>query len=133
MGKVGKIVQVIGPVVDVEFDEEHLPAIYNAIRIKNDDGSIDIIAECEQRWRALLAAPNADSPLNCDAGNLLRAGDVDGFARIARRMVAEHASKPMPSRRDLFPASSDVPKESSSCATITIAVVAVGVLLVLCS
>ena len=83
--------------------------------------------------RALLAAPNADSPLNCDAGNLLRAGDVDGFARIARRMVAEHASKPMPSRRDMFPASSDVPKESSSCATITIAVVAVGVLLMLCS
>ena len=83
--------------------------------------------------RALLAAPNADSPLNCDAGNLLRAGDVDGFARIARRMVVEHASSPMPSRSSLFPSSSDVPKESGSCTTITIAVVAVGVLLMLCS
>ena len=33
MGKIGKVVQVIGPVVDVEFDENHLPAIYNAVRI----------------------------------------------------------------------------------------------------
>jgi F-type H+-transporting ATPase subunit beta len=52
MGKTGKIVQVIGPVVDVEFDEEHLPAIYNAVRI-HDSGSdsgmkVDIIAEVEQ-------------------------------------------------------------------------------------
>ena len=52
MGKIGKVVQVIGPVVDVEFDEEHLPAIYNAIRI-TDPGSgggtaLDITAEVEQ-------------------------------------------------------------------------------------
>jgi F-type H+-transporting ATPase subunit beta len=33
MSKVGKVVQVIGPVVDVEFEENHLPAIYNAVRI----------------------------------------------------------------------------------------------------
>ena len=31
----GKIVQVIGPVVDVRFEAEQLPAIYNAIRISN--------------------------------------------------------------------------------------------------
>ncbi len=29
----GKIVQVIGPVVDVEFDPERLPAIYNALEV----------------------------------------------------------------------------------------------------
>ena len=28
----GKIVQVIGPVVDVEFADGKLPAIYNALR-----------------------------------------------------------------------------------------------------
>merc|ERR1712146_714908 len=28
---------------------------------------------------ALLIAPNADSPLNCDAGNLIRNGDERGF------------------------------------------------------
>ena len=29
----GKIIQIIGPVVDIEFEEQHLPKIYNAIRI----------------------------------------------------------------------------------------------------
>ena len=33
--KVGKVVQVIGPVVDVEFEGGHLPEIYNAVRIKS--------------------------------------------------------------------------------------------------
>ena len=28
---VGKIVQIIGPVLDVEFQSEHLPEIYNAL------------------------------------------------------------------------------------------------------
>lgn len=31
--KIGKIIQIIGPVVDIEFDEGHLPEIYNALRI----------------------------------------------------------------------------------------------------
>ena len=31
----GKIVQVIGPVVDVRFEAGQLPALYNAIRISN--------------------------------------------------------------------------------------------------
>src|SRR6266545_8153887 len=47
---IGRVVQVIGPVVDVEFDDK-VPAIYNAVRI-HDDGSgggvaIDVIAEVE--------------------------------------------------------------------------------------
>ena len=29
----GKIVQVMGPVVDVEFPEGHIPAIYNALKL----------------------------------------------------------------------------------------------------
>ena len=33
---VGKIVQIIGPVVDVEFEAGHLPEIYNALRIQSD-------------------------------------------------------------------------------------------------
>src|SRR6185295_6179076 len=48
---VGKIVQVIGPVLDVEFEAGHLPAIYNALRIHTttkETGEIDIIAEVEQ-------------------------------------------------------------------------------------
>jgi len=48
----GRVVQVIGPVVDVEFDDDHLPAIYNAVRIKDpgtDTGQpVDVICEVEQ-------------------------------------------------------------------------------------
>ncbi len=36
MGSVGKIVQVIGPVVDVEFPPGQLPSIYNAVRIRGE-------------------------------------------------------------------------------------------------
>ena len=36
--KVGKVVQVIGPVVDIEFAGGHLPAIYNAVRITSTPG-----------------------------------------------------------------------------------------------
>ncbi|MBN1224289.1 MAG: F0F1 ATP synthase subunit beta, partial [Candidatus Aminicenantes bacterium] len=34
--KIGKVVQVIGPVVDVEFKDGELPEIYNAIRITDE-------------------------------------------------------------------------------------------------
>ena len=32
----GRVVQVIGPVVDVEFPDQHLPSILNAVRIVDD-------------------------------------------------------------------------------------------------
>src|SRR5262249_48797688 len=50
--KIGKVVQVIGPVVDVEFEGGHLPEIYNGVRIVSDEGdagdAIDVVAEVEQ-------------------------------------------------------------------------------------
>jgi F-type H+-transporting ATPase subunit beta len=52
MSKIGKVVQIIGPVVDVEFGDDHLPEIYNAVHITGaDEGSgvaIDVVAEVEQ-------------------------------------------------------------------------------------
>jgi F-type H+-transporting ATPase subunit beta len=47
----GKVVQVIGPVLDVEFESEHLPELYNALRIreKTDAGAnIDVVVEVQQ-------------------------------------------------------------------------------------
>jgi F-type H+-transporting ATPase subunit beta len=49
---IGRVVQVIGPVLDVEFPEGHLPAIYNALTVK-DEGKetgvpIDLVAEVAQ-------------------------------------------------------------------------------------
>jgi len=50
--KVGRVVQVIGPVVDVEFDSGHLPEIYHAVRVSSAPGDpgepIDVICEVEQ-------------------------------------------------------------------------------------
>jgi len=43
----GKIVQVIGPVVDVEFQPGQLPAIYNALKIRRDGGE-DMTVEVAQ-------------------------------------------------------------------------------------
>jgi F-type H+-transporting ATPase subunit beta len=48
---IGRVVQVIGPVLDVEFDPEHLPELYNALRIreKSDAGAdIDVVVEVQQ-------------------------------------------------------------------------------------
>ena len=48
----GRVVQVIGPVVDVEFPDQHLPAILNAVRIVDDgrlgEVPVDVIAEVAQ-------------------------------------------------------------------------------------
>ena len=65
-GAVGKVVQVIGPVVDVEFSEGYLPPIYQALRV-NSDGfdvptPINVICEVQQhlgegRVRAVSMLP----------------------------------------------------------------------------
>jgi len=51
-GKVGRVVQVIGPVVDVEFPEHHLPEIYNAVRVTSEGFDVqpplDIVCEVQQ-------------------------------------------------------------------------------------
>ena len=45
-GKIGKVVQVIGPVVDIKFDSDSLPNLYNAIHINLGDDIL--VAEVEQ-------------------------------------------------------------------------------------
>lgn len=47
----GQIIQVIGPVLDIEFENKHLPEIYNAIkipRISPEGKQEDLIAEVQQ-------------------------------------------------------------------------------------
>lgn len=53
------------------------------------------LAACMRAIVALLAAPAADSPLNCDAGNLLRCGDARGYAAMAR-MYTELLARAVP-------------------------------------
>jgi len=51
-GHVGKVVQIIGPVLDVEFQGGYLPPIYQALRVTSDGFDvptpIDVIAEVQQ-------------------------------------------------------------------------------------
>src|SRR6266487_5303733 len=56
----GKIVQIIGPVIDVEFPAGQLPNIYNALHVVGN--GLDVIAEVEQhlgenRVRAVAMKP----------------------------------------------------------------------------
>jgi len=48
--KVGKVVQIIGPVIDIEFAGGALPAIYNAVRVTGESSGeqVDVIVEVEQ-------------------------------------------------------------------------------------
>ena len=43
---IGRVVQVTGPVLDIKFDDEHLPNLLNAIEVKN--GEKTIVAEVAQ-------------------------------------------------------------------------------------
>ena len=79
-GKVGKIVQVIGPVIDVEFNAGELPEIYNALKVvlPNPDkagSTMDVIAEVEQhlgenRVRAVAMKPTDGMQRGMDAADL---------------------------------------------------------------
>jgi F-type H+/Na+-transporting ATPase subunit beta len=47
---IGRVVQVIGPVLDVEFDAESLPELYNALEltVRDDEGEHKVVAEVQQ-------------------------------------------------------------------------------------
>ncbi|GHO78017.1 ATP synthase subunit beta [Ktedonobacter sp. SOSP1-85] len=44
----GKVVQVLGPVIDIEFAAEHLPQIYNELRLTNPSNGKELSCEVEQ-------------------------------------------------------------------------------------
>ncbi|MGE4496809.1 MAG: F0F1 ATP synthase subunit beta [Deferribacterales bacterium] len=68
---VGKIVQVIGPVVDVKFAPGNLPEIYNAIEITDKNGRV-IVCEVEQH----LGEDTVRSVAMTSTEGLMRGTDV---------------------------------------------------------
>jgi len=63
---IGRVVQVIGPVLDIQFEEGHLPAIFNAVRITSEGYDVpeplDVTVEVQQhlgegRVRAVAMEP----------------------------------------------------------------------------
>jgi len=62
--KIGKVIQVIGPVLDIEYEAGSLPAIYNAVQIIGTVAGqrVDIVCEVQQhlgegRVRAVAMKP----------------------------------------------------------------------------
>jgi len=62
-GTTGRVVQIMGPVVDVEFPSEELPEIYNALEIPREDGQ-KLVVEVQQHlgdnWVRCLAMDTTD-------------------------------------------------------------------------
>lgn len=82
-GHIGKVVQIIGPVIDIKFDSDSLPNIYNSIEIQMGDKVV--VAEVEQHigddiirtvamestegLRRGLEAVDTGSPITVPVGN----------------------------------------------------------------
>ncbi len=59
----GRVIQITGPVVDIEFPPGHLPAIYNAVEIQRE-GQGPLVCEVQQHlgyhWVLLVAMTTTD-------------------------------------------------------------------------
>jgi F-type H+-transporting ATPase subunit beta len=59
----GRVIQITGPVVDMEFPADHLPAIYNAVQVSREDGAV-ITCEVQQHlgnnWVRAVAMTTTD-------------------------------------------------------------------------
>jgi F-type H+-transporting ATPase subunit beta len=77
----GRIVRVIGPVIDVEFRPESIPAIYTALKVDADTpiGRVTLIAEVQQHLE----------------GNQVRAVAMSSTDGVQRGMDAVDTGKPM--------------------------------------
>jgi F-type H+-transporting ATPase subunit beta len=59
---VGRIIQIIGPVVDVEFDPDHMPAINTALLVEDKEKSVRVVAEVAQHLGESTVRSVAMSP-----------------------------------------------------------------------
>jgi len=125
---VGHIVQVIGPVLDIEFEPEHLPEIYNALEISNPNATppIRIVAEVQQhigqnQVRAVamsstdgvtrgMAATDTGSPITVPVGDAplgrilnVLGEPVDGGEPIPASTERWAIHRPTPKFTDLEP------------------------------
>jgi F-type H+-transporting ATPase subunit beta len=117
---VGKVVQIIGPVVDIEFSGEQLPPIYNAVQISSDGFEvptpIDVIAEVEQhlgegRARCVAMEPtdgmvrgmkavDTGSPIQTPVGQEVLGRVINVLGRPVDKMGAIDAKKLLPIHRE---------------------------------
>ena len=80
MANTGKIIQVIGPVVDIRFEAGHLPALNNAIKIHTSE-STSLTVEVAQH-------------IGDDVVRTIAMGSTDGLVWMVRKTSVDWA--PMP-------------------------------------
>ena len=117
---VGKVVQIIGPVVDVQFAEESLPAIYNAVRITSEGFdvpvAIDVTAEVEQhlgegRVRCVAMEPtdgmvrgmkayDTDAPIQVPVGKEALGRVISVLGKPVDKMGPINAKSSLPIHRE---------------------------------
>src|SRR6476661_3094032 len=62
-GTAGKIVQITGPVVDIEFPTDRLPEIYNALLLTRPDGqplTLEVQQHLGNNWVRAVAMSTTD-------------------------------------------------------------------------
>src|SRR5262245_61113688 len=87
---IGKIVQIIGPVLDVEFDAGHLPELYNALAITgtSDTGDpINVVAEVQQH----IGRNQVRAVAMSSTDGVVRGMDVDDTGQAIAVPVGEAA------------------------------------------
>ncbi len=77
----GKVVQVIGPVIDVEFEPEKIPDIYTALILEDDSGStpLKLVAEVQQHL----------------GRNMVRAVSMNSTDGVVRGMTVKDTGQPI--------------------------------------
>jgi len=80
--KMGKVAQVIGPVVDVQFDTSDLPPIYNALKISNP-------AISDQQWNLVIEVAQHLGE------NIVRCIAMDSTEGLVRGMPVMDAGGPI--------------------------------------
>jgi F-type H+-transporting ATPase subunit beta len=109
----GKILQVFGPVVDVQFPEGHMPALYNAITLVDKASAIDLVLEVAQQLgnstarcvsmsttdgvRRGMPVTDTGAPITVPVGPSTRGRLFDVLGRALEVGVAHpRTGKPMP-------------------------------------
>lgn len=85
----GRVVQIIGPVVDVEFPPGQLPSLYNAVKIKRTDSGVGRRASQKEVDDLIL---EVQSELGNNQVRCLAMGVTDG---LERGLAAEDLGKPI--------------------------------------
>ena len=78
---VGRVIRVVGPVIDVEFAADQMPSIYNALKLEGttEMGPIDLVLEVEQHLE----------------GGVVRAVAMDSTDGVTRGMEVVDTGAPM--------------------------------------